>query len=275
MTSAQRFQDAVLALHQGGGKEDVGNHAVEALSILIPGSTHNAQELCRDGRILGPGRYPPTYFARFQSIEQAWEAWRANYHEHPIASRVWKTGKPLLASISDLLTVRQYHSLGIYQQVYKLFPIEDQLMLAWLTPEGGVQAFGVGRDRRGFRRTEKDALAALRPHLELAYRNAERSSQQLRASQYPLDQTREAAARSGLSPRQAEVLIAVLTAPKVSVAAISLGVSVLTVKKHLENIYRTLGVGSKTEALTTLLTRLERDSPDEFKVFWPVDSFID
>lgn len=270
MTRDAKFQRAVLALHQGGGREEAANHAVEALSILIPGDSHSAQELRPDGTILGPARYPPDYFARHTSIEQSWEDWRATFFEHPVASRVWKTGKPVLAAFSDFLTVREYHNLAIYQKVYRLYPIEDQLMFGWLTPAGGVLGFGITRDKRSFTRKNKDDLAALGPHLELACRNAERFSQHVYASSFPLEQTREAARRAGLSGRQAEVLLAVLGSPKISAAASNLGVSVLTAKKHLENIYRKLGVGSKTEALTMLLTRLEEDSPDDFKLFWPV-----
>lgn len=252
----------------------MSNHAVAALAILISGDCHSAQELCPDGRILGPARYPTNFFARFPSLDHAWAAWLSHYREHPVASRVWQTGKPMLAAFSDLLTVREYHQLGIYRNVYRHHPIEDQLMLAWLTPQGGVLGFGVTRARRSFQKADRQRLAAFRPHLELAYRNAERYSEQVRVSRFPIEQTHQAALSAGLTLRQAQVLVAVLESSKIGSAAASLGISELTAKKHLENIYRFLGVGSKTEALTAVLKQLEQTSPGGFRLFWPTDAFI-
>ena len=89
------------------------------------------------------------------------------------------------------------------------------------------------RDKRGFSAKERELMNGLRRHIELAYRNAERFSQLERASQHPLEQAEEAGAIMGLSRREMEVLMAVLRAPKIAVASLSLGLSPLTVKKHL------------------------------------------
>lgn len=57
----------------------------------------------------------------------------------------------------------------------------------------------------------------------------------------------------GLTPREAEVLSAVIAGHSNQEAADDLGLSVRTVQKHLERAFRKLGVRSRTEATAQLL----------------------
>jgi DNA-binding CsgD family transcriptional regulator len=52
----------------------------------------------------------------------------------------------------------------------------------------------------------------------------------------------------GLTRRQAEVLALLATDQTAAEAAITLGISVRTVHKHLEGCYRALGVSGRTDA---------------------------
>ena len=62
------------------------------------------------------------------------------------------------------------------------------------------------------------------------------------------DAVRRAAARAALTPREREVLDLVSAGATNAAVAAALVVSPGTVKKHLDNIYATLGVGSRAAA---------------------------
>jgi ATP/maltotriose-dependent transcriptional regulator MalT len=60
----------------------------------------------------------------------------------------------------------------------------------------------------------------------------------------------------GLRRREGEVLQVIATGCSNAEAAAMLGVSPFTVKKHLENIYATLGVSTRSAAVAQLLRKL-------------------
>lgn len=60
----------------------------------------------------------------------------------------------------------------------------------------------------------------------------------------------------GLSQRETEVLGLVMQGKENKTIAAKLSVHISTVRKHLENIYRKLGVGSRTEAISEALAKL-------------------
>lgn len=68
--------------------------------------------------------------------------------------------------------------------------------------------------------------------------------------------TRVAAAVAGLTPRQAEVLALAAGGKSNAEIAEELVVAPGTVKKHLDNIYATLGVRSRAAASSTVLATL-------------------
>ncbi len=70
------------------------------------------------------------------------------------------------------------------------------------------------------------------------------------------------AGQLGLRPRQAEVLLALRTGASNTEIAARLGISEGTVRKHLERVYRTLGLRSRAEAVA-LLAGFAADDPDE------------
>jgi DNA-binding CsgD family transcriptional regulator len=60
----------------------------------------------------------------------------------------------------------------------------------------------------------------------------------------------------GLSQRETEVLALVMQGKENKTIAAQLSIHNGTVRKHLENIYRKLGVGSRTEAISQALAKL-------------------
>jgi DNA-binding CsgD family transcriptional regulator len=143
--------------------------------------------------------------------------------------------------IGDFYSSRQWHATGMYCDLYRPKGYEHELMLTLPAgpggrPEAGQTARlflfrGRGRD---FSEADRALLTLLRPHLYQAYLDAE-------------DRRRPG---FGLTARQWQVLELLAAGHTNGQIARRLGVSEGTVRKHLENIYARLGVGSRTAAVT-------------------------
>lgn len=66
---------------------------------------------------------------------------------------------------------------------------------------------------------------------------------------------RAADALAALTPREREVLTRLATGARTRTIARDLGIAEPTVKRHLTNIYRKLGVSNRVEAVTRHLNR--------------------
>ncbi len=146
-----------------------------------------------------------------------------------------------VVTIADFYTRRQWHSTGMYTDLYRPKGLEHELMLS--LPAGPGRAAGPGRTLRmflfrgpgtAFSEADRALLTLVRPHLHQAYLDAER-----RRNPQP-----------GLTPRQRELLGLLAAGHTNAQIARRLGVSEGTVRKHLENIYRRLNVTSRTAAVT-------------------------
>ncbi len=152
-----------------------------------------------------------------------------------------------IIKIADFYSDRQWHSTAMYTDLYRPKGYEHELML---TLPGGLgaaartdrRAPGPGRTVRmflfrgpgsDFAEADRALLTLLRPHLHQAYLDAERRRQP----------------RPGLTPRQWQVLELLAAGLTNGQIARRLGVSEGTVRTHLENIYRRLGVTSRTAAV--------------------------
>ena len=89
-----------------------------------------------------------------------------------------------------------------------------------------------------------------------AYRNAERVTALERWETFPASRVTAALEALGLRRRESQVLQAIAGGASNAEAAADLGVSPLTIKKHLEHIYATLGVGTRSAAVARLLRQL-------------------
>lgn len=146
--------------------------------------------------------------------------------------------------IADFYTPRQWHSTGMYTDLYRPQDIEHELMLtlpatAGIPAEPGqtVRLFffrGPGSD---FSETDRALLTLLRPHLHQAYLDAERR-------RHPPPE---------LTPRHQQLLDLLAAGHTNAQIARQLGLSEGTIRTHLENLYRRLQVPSRTAAVTRAL----------------------
>jgi DNA-binding CsgD family transcriptional regulator len=150
--------------------------------------------------------------------------------EHPLI-RHYAAGDRRARRLSDAISSRSLHGLGLYYEFFRPLGVEHQLTLGLAGPPGFLVGISLNRARHDF--GDDDLLLAdlLRPHLEAG----------------ELAVTR-AVARAALTSREREVLDLVAAGATNAAVAEALVVSPGTVKKHLDNIYGKLGVSSRTAA---------------------------
>lgn len=146
-----------------------------------------------------------------------------------------------VVKIADFYSARQWHSTGMYSEIYRPLDLEHELQLC--LPEAPRAETGTGRTVRlylfrgpgsDFSERDRALLTLLRPHLHQAYLDAERHRR----------------GTPQLTPRQRELLQLVAAGYTNAQIARRLGLSEGTVRKHLENTYARLNVSSRTAAVT-------------------------
>ena len=187
-----------------------------------------------------------------QSIPDRGEAWHADEDLEPVHWQHYWHCQPCsypdrtgdlrsIVKIADFYSARQWHSTGMYCDIYRPLGFEHDLMLTLPAPPG--PAPGPGRTMRlfffrgpgpDFSERDRALLTLLRPHLHQAYLDAERR-------RHPVPQ---------LTPRHWDLLRLVAAGHTNTQIARRLGISEGTVRTHLENIYTRLNVSSRTAAVT-------------------------
>jgi DNA-binding CsgD family transcriptional regulator len=94
-------------------------------------------------------------------------------HQHPLVSFYKRTGDGRALKVSDFLSKREFHRLELYNEYFRKYKIEQQL--AVVLPALPPLVVGVVLSRCGpdFNEKERQLLELLRPHLLVAYKNAE------------------------------------------------------------------------------------------------------
>jgi DNA-binding CsgD family transcriptional regulator len=146
-----------------------------------------------------------------------------------------------VVKIADFYSTRQWHSTGMYSDIYR--PLGNEHMLQLCLPGAPGPAARPGRTVRlclfrgpgpDFSERDRALLTLLRPHLHQAY----------------LDAKRRRCGTPQLTPRQWELMRLVAAGHTNAQIARRLGLSEGTVRTHLKNIYTRLNVSSRTAAVT-------------------------
>ena len=254
-----RFRKALLALYESANLSAVADRILEAVKLLVPGDVVAVTEVnYRTGHIGGRALpAPEECLIGFKTVAESYQALERHFHEHPIVMGFRRTRSGGAERISDHMSTGAFHKTALYSEFYRKMRVEDQLVL--MLPTGADTAAGVAvsRGRRSFRAVHVDHLNRLGPHLIQAYRNAERVTALERWETFPAVRMTGALEALGLRRRESQVLQAIAGGASNTEAAAELGVSPLTIKKHLEHIYATLGVGTRSAAVACLLRQLE------------------
>jgi DNA-binding CsgD family transcriptional regulator len=173
---------------------------------------------------------PDSYFEPDHGPYAYWQ-WR---HAHPLCLHVERSqGNTPVLQLSDFVSPRELRHLPLYTEYLK--PITAGMVVALPTAPGRTRVFLFVREHaRPFSEADRLTLDLLRPHLDAVYRET-------------------AHRRHGppvrLTPRELDVMRAVSEGLGNEAVARRLVVSPHTVRKHLENVFRKLGVDSRTAAV--------------------------
>ena len=156
----------------------------------------------------------------------------------PLVSPLRAQLSPSPLRISDVMTRPQWHSTGIWAELYG--PHGGEYQLATVLGMRGtlMHALSLFRSDRDFTRREVALTAEFARHVRVAARRISRRHPD------PAD--------LGLTPRQLEALRELETGATVRRAAAELGVTEKTMENHLQEAYRRLGVNNRVAALRRL-----------------------
>jgi DNA-binding CsgD family transcriptional regulator len=166
-------------------------------------------------------------------------------HEHPLLLHYRAAGITDPTKISDFLSRQQFHRLGLYSEFFGRIPVEHQIAFSMPgSTDDRLVAIALNRSGADFTEADRALLSVLQAPLGHALR---RSRAQGRA--------RFALARAGaydesdLTDRETQVLQLAAAGRTNQAIATAIDVSPRTIAKHLENIYRKLGVTSRAAAV--------------------------
>jgi DNA-binding CsgD family transcriptional regulator len=137
-----------------------------------------------------------------------------------------------VTTISDFYSLRQWRHTGMHTEVLR--DIKHRIMMCLSAPEGHERRLLFFRTSGSdFDERDRLLLRLLRPHIDELYQRLQRRH----------------LAGSTLRPRQREILALVARGMSNNEIAVELGLSITTVRTHLEHIFDRLDVSNRTAAV--------------------------
>jgi DNA-binding CsgD family transcriptional regulator len=280
-SNLQRLLDLVGDLYKPVRPQQLSAHFAAVLRELIPGEFHGVSVVLRPKHAPNHGRRNTVLYPVPAGWESLAETFARHYPKFPLRP-IRESGDlhtPL--ALSDVASRQEFESLDLYHDFYRVLSVADDLSINF-SNSGYRVCLAVLRGRRGFSDQDRAILAALRPHMERAYRyvraidswrSTARSSQgatnhALSANgslEDPGDTARSLCAL-GLSQREAEVLYWVAAGKSSPVISVILGIRHDTVRAHLKNIFAKLGVENRLSAALCALEFLRSQSRSQKEI---------
>ena len=170
--------------------------------------------------------------------------------EHPLIeySLAGNGNAENVISISDLMSADDFVASEFYADCYAGTGIRDQLRVPIPAPRGITSALNFCRAEPGFSVKEREDARLIgtvvagceAPSFEI---------EALRAGRFTEERLRD----HGLTSREAEIFALLAQGLRSQSVAYQLGISVRTVEKHTQSVYRHLGVTSRSEAMALLI----------------------
>lgn len=241
-------------------------HIMSVISKVIPSSVssyatvsqidnkiiYNGKYSCRKWEDLGAfsrcmHEHPLTNFLHSEILGQHRfrdDIEKAVYKRYPVLKRCHYN---TVARISDVLTIRQFRSLAVFNDFFRPNGVEYQLLVSLLPDQAGYTTITCNRDKIDFSEKERLILNLLLPHVIQAHQNA-KSYEEAKNAFTLLERLSKTDMHCGLTNREEEVIYWVAQGKTNWEVATILNVAPGTVKIHLERIYQKLGVENRTSA---------------------------
>ncbi len=232
-----RLSTGLAELYLPGGGDFPGR-VINLVSSLVPAESCSYNHMV--GQVAVAWRIEPVDAVNFPDADQLFQQL---VPEHPLLRHYLATGDMAARRISDVTSDRQFRALGLYRDFYRPHGVDHQLVVSVPAADGGLISVALNRQRRDFSDEQRELIDLLRPHLTQAADIATLLSQPVPGVPRNTD------GQPLLTTRQTRILQLVAAGHSDRAVARALGISVRTVQTHLQHIYRTLGVSSRTEAL--------------------------
>jgi len=177
------------------------------------------------------------------------QVFAAYVREHPRVKYYRSTNGREPVMISDFLSRQQFHRLGLYTEFFRRIPVEHQIAVSLRVSSDQVVGIALNRARTDFTEADRALLRILRAPLLAALRRARARTSAMGA--LPPFPPRP----GGLTDRETQILQLVAFGRTDCAIARQLGVSPRTIAKHLEHIYRKLGVANRAAAVSRFCGR--------------------
>ena len=243
-TELRGLVDVLEELYEPVGSNEYPDRVITLVSGLISVGSCSYNHL--DGSTALAYEIQPVDVIAFPD---ACDLFELHLPEHPLLSYVDATGDGSACRVSDIVSDREFRSLGLYRDFYRPAEVDYQVAFLAPYPGGGEIAVALNRKGRDFSAEERDLLDLLRPHVAQAAAIAAMLSQPV-----PENVT-ETSEWPRLTLRQKRILELVADGRADREVGRTLGISTRTVHAHLQRIYRALDVTSRTEALARLRER--------------------
>ena len=174
--------------------------------------------------------------------------------DHPSPKHFARTGIRIALMMSEFYSVQQFRRTELHQRFCHVLKAGRQL--AFPADFGPLRVAGITLCNRTRDFTERDRkiLNLIRPHIELAHRNARRWGR-IRG------RGKEGGGKFNFTSREAEIAQWLMQGKTNAEIALILGGSVRTVEKHVESILAKLGVENRTTAAAVMFARMTGPTP--------------
>jgi DNA-binding CsgD family transcriptional regulator len=180
---AQSLFNAVSALYSNQDTMSLPSRIFEAVRQVAPAEIYGINTFHPEGYWLDQTWQEPISTASVEDLQ----AFYQYANTHPLYDAFVKTGLPAPRKTSDFVTTRQFHRFAIYNEFYRKFGIDRQMVCGLSVSSTLTLMLTLNRQKKDFTESHRRQIAALRPHLIAAYQNAERFKHlQLQSAQLEL-----------------------------------------------------------------------------------------
>jgi DNA-binding CsgD family transcriptional regulator len=246
--------DVLQVVHEDGAG-DLPVEALARISRLIGSESVSCNRVDHGfGQLLGTVKHPVEADPRSEFPQ-----FRHLMAQHPgfVAYNSGRIAVGRTVALSDLLDFRALRRIPLYVDFYRPRGTRDQLInTVRVTGRHGLVMI-VNRPRAGFTHRDRAVLDVLAPHLSQAVTRRERVASltaAVRTAVRLAEQVEDAALRlDALTPRERAVVENLTSGATDREIGRLLGIGHRTVHKHLEGIYRKLGVNNRGSVVAALL----------------------